>query len=130
MQPIHIIKKVIAGLPIEFQEIVLELRNIIFSIAPGATEKIHSKGLSYFFVERGGPVSAGICLIDFLPDHIRLGFIHGSFLPDPKKLLVGKSRYKKHLRIESYATADWDYYKDLIQSSVNFDPYTLSFKPH
>jgi hypothetical protein len=126
MLPIHVVKKRLELLQADLQEIVLELRNLVAAVAPDVTEKIHSRGFSYYFEGRGGPVSAGICQINIHSDHIRLGFIHGAFLPDPNGLLVGEPKYKKHVRIRSYAEADWEYYQELIRASAAFDPYTLS----
>ncbi len=126
MFPTRSIQKMLATVPPHLQEIVLELRNLVAEVAPGVTEKVHSKGFSYFFKERGGPVSAGLCFIDILADHVRLGFIHGAFLPDPAGLLVGEAKYKKHLRIDSFESADWDYLKALITASAAFDPYSLN----
>ncbi len=112
----------------ELKDIVLELRNIIVSIAPDATESLHSKGMSYYHTGRGGPVSAGICQIGIFSDHIRLGFIHGVFLPDPKKLLEGDRKVKRYVRIQSYELAPWDDLKDLIEASARFDPYSMKFR--
>jgi len=109
----------------ELRDIILELRNIIASVAPNATETLHRRGLTYYDKERGGPVSAGICQIGFHQDHIRLAFIHGAFLPDPKGLLEGDRKYKRYIRIQSYEQAPWDYLADLITSSAHFDPYSL-----
>lgn len=109
----------------DLRDIVLEIRNIVASVAPSATESPHSRGFSYFFKERGGPVSAGLCQIGIYPDHVRLGFIHGAFLPDPDRLLVGEPKYKKHLRIYHYEDAPWEYMRKLIEASSRFDPYTL-----
>lgn len=125
MLPTLSVQKMIATIPHELQEIVLELRSLVAQVAPGATEKTHSRGFSYYFKSRGGPVSAGVCQINIHPDHVRLGFIHGAFLPDPAGLLVGEPKYKKHLRLDSYAAADWDYCKALIAASAAFDPHDL-----
>jgi len=124
MLPTRSIEKLIESVQPGLQEIVLELRNLVAEVAPEATEKIHSRGFSYYFADHGGPVSAGICQINIHSDHVRLGFIHGAFLPDPKGMLVGEPKYKKHLRIQSYDQADWDYFKELIRASAAFDPYT------
>jgi hypothetical protein len=113
----------------ELRDILLELRNIIASIAPDATESQHSRGFSYFYKERGGPVSAGICQIGIFRDHVRLGFIHGAFLPDPEGLMVGEPKYKKHVRIYHFDDAPWEYLRGLIQDSSRFDPYTLTMRP-
>jgi hypothetical protein len=123
--PTRSIQKLLTTVPTDLQEIVLELRNLVAQVAPGATEKTHSRGFSYYFQERGGPVSAGICQISIHSDHVRLGFIHGAFLPDPAGLLVGEPKYKKHLRLDSYASTDWDTCKALIAASAAFDPYRL-----
>ncbi len=133
----------------ELRDIVLEIRNIVASVAPDATESQHSRGYSYYHKElggphrnraggphpkraggphrnrAGGPVSAGICQIGIFPDHVRLGFIHGAFLPDPENRLVGEPKYKKHLRIYHYEDAPWEYVRRLIEASSRFDPYTL-----
>lgn len=125
MLPAHFIDKQLQYVRADLRDIVLEIRNIVASVAPNATERSHRRGFSYFHKERGGPVSAGICQIGIFTDHIRLGFIHGAFLPDPQNLLVGEPKYKKHLRLYNYEDAPWDYIRMLIEASSRFDPYTL-----
>jgi hypothetical protein len=125
MLPERYIEKYLQHVQPELRDIVLEIRNIVASVAPDATESQHSRGFSYYHKERGGPVSAGICQIGIFHDHIRLGFIHGAFLPDPEGLLVGEPKYKKHVRIYHYDVAPWEYLKQLIVASSRFDPYTL-----
>jgi hypothetical protein len=125
MLPERYIEKYLQQVSPNLRDIVLELRNIVASVAPDATERQHSRGFSYYFKDRGGPVSAGICQIGIFRDHVRLGFIHGAFLPDPDGLLVGEPKYKKHVRIYHYDDAPWEYLRSLIQASSRFDPYTL-----
>lgn len=125
MLPERSIEIYLQQVPVELRDIVLEIRNIVASVAPNATESQHSRGFSYYFKERGGPVSAGICQIGIFRDHIRLGFIHGAFLPDPQGLLVGEPKYKKHIRLYSYENTPWEYLRQLIEASSRFDPYTL-----
>lgn len=110
----------------EIRDIVLELRNLIASIAPDAAEVRHSRGFSYYDDQRGGTVSAGICQIVIFKDHVRLAFVHGAFLSDPKGLLVGEAKYKKYIRITSYEEAPWDYLKFMIKESANFDPRSIN----
>lgn len=125
MLPERYIEKRLQQVPPDLRDIVLEIRNIVASIAPDATESQHSRGFSYYYKERGGPVSAGICQIGIFRDHIRLGFIHGAFLADPEGLLVGEPKYKKHVRIYHFDNAPWEYIRGLIMASSRFDPYTL-----
>ena len=124
MLPERSIENYLQQVPAELRDIVLEIRNIVASVAPEATESQHSRGFSYYYKERGGPVSAGICQIGIFHDHIRLGFIHGVFLADPEGLLVGEPKYKKHVRIYHYEEAPWEYLKQLIEASSRFNPYT------
>ena len=112
MLPSSFLEKFLQKTAPGLQDIILELRNIIIAVAPGVTETGHSRGFSYFFKERVGPVSAGVCQIIIHEDHIRLAFIHGAFLPDPKGLLEGESLYKRFVRLYSYETAPWDDLKE------------------
>lgn len=125
MLPIHEITTFLQHSPAPMQDIVLELRNIIASTAPDAVEAIRWGGLSYFHEGRGGIVSAGICQIGIHKNHIRLAFIHGAFLPEPRKLFEGTQKYKRYIRIETYDDAPWDYLEQLIGAASQFDPRTL-----
>jgi hypothetical protein len=122
----HEVEKILEHISPELRDIVLELRNIVAALAPEAAEEFRNKGFILYDARRGGPVSAGICQILIIHDHIELAFIHGAFLPDPKKLLEGGSRYKKFVRISSYEDAPWEYLRDLIAASSRFDPRSLS----
>jgi hypothetical protein len=112
--------------PRHLLDIALELRNLVASIAPGATERILWKGLSYHDEQKGGPVKGGICQIEIHKDHVRLSFIHGAFLKDPESMLEGDRRYKRFVKIKSYETAPWEYLRELIQSSVGLDPHKIA----
>ncbi len=126
MQPTRDIESYLAHLPSELRDIVFELRSIIAAIAPTATETLHRHGFSYYHAERGGPVSAGICQIGLHRDHVRLAFIHGAFLPDPKGLLQGDRQYKRYVKIYSFDQAPWDDLQDLIMASAHFDPRSIA----
>jgi hypothetical protein len=125
MLSMHSVEKSLEHIAPELRDIALEVRNIVAAVTPDATEVMHSKGFTYYNAQRGGPVSAGICQIVIEPDYIGLAFIHGAFLPDPRKLLEGESRYKKFVRIYTYDDAPWDYLRELIIASSRFDPRSL-----
>lgn len=126
MQPTRDVEHYLAHLAPDLRDIVFELRGIIAAIAPTATETLHRHGFTYYHAERGGPVSAGICQISLQRDHIRLAFIHGAFLPDPKGLLRGEPQYKRYVKIESFDKTPWDDLQALIQASSDFDPRSLA----
>ncbi len=130
MDPYHMlptpeVQRIIAGLPEDFQDIVLELRSLIVSVAPGATETRHRSGFTHYFAERGGPVSASLCQIIWLPEQIWLAFNHGAFLPDPRHLLTGPAKYKRFVRLPAYARVPWADLKALIACAALFDPNRL-----
>jgi len=125
MLPIRQIESFLQHTPSQLQEIVLELRNIIASIAPDAREVVRWGGLSYFHEGCGGIISAGICQIGIHKDHVRLAVIHGAFIPDPRHLFEGTQKYKRYVRIESYDDAPWEALKVLITSASRFDPRSI-----
>lgn len=107
----------------DLRDVVCEVRDLVASSAPTATETMHRQGFSYYYAERGGPVSAGICQINLHGDHIRLAFNHGAFLPDPKGLLRGDDRLiKRYVKITSFDQAPWDDLQNLIAAAARFDP--------
>ncbi|HEY70749.1 MAG TPA: DUF1801 domain-containing protein [Anaerolineae bacterium] len=108
-----------------FRDIVLELRNLVASVAPHASERILWGGLSYYDHQRGGPVKAGICQIEIHKDHVRLAFIHGAFLEDPQELLEGNRVAKRYVRLDSYEDAPWQDLRTLIEASAALDPSSL-----
>ena len=111
----------------DLRDIVFELRSLVVASAPTATETMHRKGFSYYYAERGGPVSAGICQINLHGDHIRLAFNHGAFLPDPKGLLCGDDRLvKRYVKIAAFDQAPWDDLQNLIAAAAQFDPRTAT----
>jgi hypothetical protein len=125
MLPLHEVETFLQHTPAHLQEIVLELRNIIAEVAPDAVEVVRWSGLSYFHEGRGGIVSAGICQIGLHEHHIRLAFIHGAFISDPRHLLEGTQKAKRFARIQTYDDAPWEYLKELISASAKFDPRLL-----
>jgi hypothetical protein len=128
MLPIHEVESFLKYTPAPLQDIVLELRNIIAEAASDAVEVVRWGGLSYFHKGLGGIVSAGICQIGLHEGYIRLDFIHGAFLSDPKHLLEGHQKAKRFVRIKSYDDAPWDDLKRLIEESSRFDPRSLQLK--
>ncbi len=128
MLPIHEVESFLKYTPAPLQDIVLELRNLIAEVASDAVEVVRWGGLSYFHEGRGGVVSAGICQIGVHEDHIRLAFIHGAFLSDPKHLLEGNQKAKRYIKIKSYDEAPWDDMKRLIEESSRFDPCSIQLK--
>lgn len=106
----------------DLREIALELRNLVSSACPDATERILWGGLSYHDADKGGPVKGAICQIELRSDHVRMAFIHGARLEDPESLLTGDRKSKRYLRIGSYERAPWEAIHRLIVEAARLDP--------
>jgi hypothetical protein len=106
------------------RDIAYELRNLISKYAPNVTERILWGGLSYHDTTRGGAVKGAVCQIELHGNHVRLSFIHGVRLPDPRGLLEGDRLSKRYVRLERFEDIPWDALGDLIRAAkdLTWDP--------
>jgi len=111
--------------PDELREIVLEVRDIVFSEYPEAQEEIRSSGLVYFRGSAGGPVKSGICGLQIRANTVRVFFTHGAFIPDPDHLLHGTGKALRALELRSYAQVPWRALAELIKAHAKFNPTSL-----
>ena len=107
-------------------DLLLEIRSIVARVNPSATERIHSRGLTFYDADKGGTIKGGICFVDIRDDHVRLRFGLGAFLDDPKSLLAGDRLYMRYLDISSFDDAPWTDIEALIQESANLDSSRLN----
>jgi hypothetical protein len=112
----------LAGLPSECRNIVLTLREVVAQIIPDADERVLWGGLSYHRPWIGGPVKGAICQVVAKRGEIRLDFIHGVRLSDPRKLLQGNRLSKRYVPIRSVAEAKRPEIADLIREASDLDP--------
>jgi len=126
MLPYHLIDHLLKYTPSELSEIVLELRNLVAEVAHDATEDIRHGGLVYYFEELGGSVSAGVCGIAIKPDHIRLYFTHGAFIPDRSHLLRGSGKAMRYMKLVNFQSVSWEEIRILITEHAEFDPRTFT----
>ncbi len=109
--------------PPDLRDLVLELRELVLTTAPQAAEALRWKGLVYFRPELGGPVRGSLCQISLHPDHVRLGFIHGAFLPDPCGLLINEGRKaKRYVPLAPGKPVDWEALGAMVQAASIYDP--------
>jgi hypothetical protein len=84
----------------------MELRRVILREAPAAGEKIAFGVLCYYEPECiWGVIGGNVCMIQPDEDYVSLGFIHGAVLEDPRNLLKGTGKHKRHLVIRSLEEA-------------------------
>jgi hypothetical protein len=121
-RPGHEVDEFLRDQPDNVRVLVRRLRELIFSISPSAAEHTVWQELSYEKHGEGGAVRAGICQIGVRDGQVRLAFVHGAFLPDPKKLLRGNAKYKRFVPIRSEKDIWAPALRELLQASLAFDP--------
>jgi hypothetical protein len=125
----HSLSEVESALRFQRQDLVdllLEIRSIVARVNPSATERISSRGLTFYDADKGGTIKGGICFVDIRDDYVRLRFGLGVFLADPKSLLTGDRLYMRHTDISSFDDAPWADIEALIQASANLDGSELN----
>lgn len=106
-------------------DLLLEIRSIVAGVNPSATERIHSRGLTFYDADKGGTITGGICFVDIQDNHVRLRFGLGAFLDDPNSLLSGDQLYMRYLDISSFDDAPWSDIEALIKASDTQDGSVL-----
>ena len=107
-------------------DLLLEIRSIVARANPSATERINSRGLTFYDAAKGGTIKGGICFVDIQDNHVRLRFGLGAFLDDPKSLLSGDQLYMRYLDISSFDDAPWPDIEALIEASATLDGSVLN----
>jgi hypothetical protein len=110
------------GLPIEVQELVVALRTVVRRTIPKAEESVLWDGLSYHRPEVGGRVKGAVCQINAKRGQVRLDFIHGIRLSDPRGLLQGDRKSKRFVPIATLADAGLPALAALIREAAALDP--------
>jgi hypothetical protein len=86
------------------QELTIALRQVVLEeLAPCCEYIVEVYIVSILF----GPthrMKDGICYIGVLKDHVNLGFIRGSELTDPHRILEGTGKQMRHIKIRNV----WD----------------------
>lgn len=112
------LKGFLDGLPVEVRELVAALRKVIRRTIPEAEESILWDGLSYHRPEIGGRVKGAVCQINAKRGQVRLDFIHGINLADPRGLLQGDQKSKRFVPINTIADAEQPAIEALIREAA------------
>jgi hypothetical protein len=101
----------------ESRDIVTAVREVVRRTVPDAEESVLWGGLSYHTPWVGGRVKGSVCQISVHRGEVRLEFIHGVRLEDPRRLLRGDRISKRYVPIRSVAEARRTEIADLIQEA-------------
>ena len=120
----HELRTFLGALAPEVRELVESLRQVIRRAVPEAEESLLWGGLSYHRPEVGGRVKGAVCQIVVKRGRVRLDFIHGIRLADPRRVLQGKLVSKRYVPIETAADAARPEVAALIREAADLDPTT------
>jgi hypothetical protein len=101
---------------------VRALRALVRRAAPGASETIVWRALSYHRPQVGGRVKGAVCQIVAKGADVRLDFIHGVRLEDPWGLLRGDRLSKRFIPIRTVADARRPELAALVEQAASLDP--------
>ena len=91
--------EILAGVNPEVQELARQARDLIVSVYPGVVEVPWPKQRVIGYGVGPKKMSEHFCYISVSKNHINLGFMYGSELPDPEKLLGGEGKLLRHVRV-------------------------------
>ena len=112
----------LADLSPEQRRLVAALRLLIRQTAPETDETILWHSLSYHRPNLGGRIKGAVCLITPRSGCVHLGFIHGSALSDPLRLLHGAGKAKRFVALRRITDIDQRALGDLVKAAAEYDP--------
>jgi hypothetical protein len=59
-----------------------------------------------------------VCYVYSAPDHTQFGFIRGSVLKDPQKLLEGNGQYVRHVKVRKTSDINEDVFGTLLRQAA------------
>lgn len=92
--------------------IIRALRRFVKRVAPDLQEAV--KWGNGCWVNEEGPVS----YVYSAEDHVQFGFVYGSALKDPKKLLQGEGKYVRHIKLRKTSDLDERAFGALLSQAV------------
>lgn len=97
------------------QEVVMHLRAVVKKSVPKVKEGVNPWHIPIF--ESNGP----ICYYMAGKNHITLGFIRGTSLPDPEGLLEGTGKNLRHVKIKSLDDLNRKGLRELLKSAARLN---------
>ncbi|TMG33281.1 MAG: DUF1801 domain-containing protein [Chloroflexi bacterium] len=99
------------------REIAVKAREAIFSVFPGATEKVYP-GWKVIQYGAGADMKSVFAAISPQRERVNLGLAHGADLADPEGLLEGDGKAIRHVKLTSAEAAGAPAVKELIRGAL------------
>jgi hypothetical protein len=98
--------------PAKSRSVIRALRKFVKNAAPELQEAV--KWGNGCWVKGKAPVA----YVYSGPDHVQFGFIRGSSLKDPKKLLEGNGQYVRHVKVRKLSEIDEAAFKAFLRQAI------------
>ena len=107
---------------LEMREIARELRQLIADVLPGVTEVAWVKqGIAGYGIG-SKKMSEQFCYIAPMKNHVNFGFYYGADLEDPLRILEGKGKNLRHVKIRSKSEVAKPELRQLLQQASRYLP--------
>ncbi len=101
-------------------DLTLALRQLVLEEAPDAIESIvQGYAVTIGFSFTGKPLKDGFCHIVTYATHVNLGFNRGALLPDPNKILTGRGKSIRHVRIQNLSELESPFLRRYLQNAIH-----------
>src|SRR5262245_1027645 len=99
------------------QELTIALRQMVLEEMAPCCEYSVDVYMIYHLYGPTHRMKDGICYIGVLKDHLNLGFIRGSELADPQRLLEGTGKQMRHIKIKNMSDLFRPAIRDYLQEA-------------
>jgi hypothetical protein len=110
------IEEFFARYPSDIQIISRKLRAMVTTAIPQANELLFASQnhVAYSFSQSRRDT---ICYICPMKDYVRLGFMFGSYLPDPHQMLIGEGKRLRHVKVRTTEGAEDPALESLVRAA-------------
>ncbi len=96
----------------KLQRVVRGLRSLVKKTIPRVTESVNPWGIPTF--ELNGP----LCYFMVGKNHVTFGFLEGTSLKDPKRLLEGTGKKLRHVKLRTVEELRQDGLRELLKAAA------------
>ena len=99
-------------------DLALALREIILQEVPDASESIYQVYTVAIWFGFSGKMKDMFCYITTHAEHVNLGFLRGTALPDPNGVLEGEGKTIRHIKFRSERDLDRPFVRRYIRAAI------------
>ena len=110
----------------EIQELTLALRQLVLEEMAPCCEYIVEVYIVSIIYGPTHRMKDGICYIGVIKDHVNLGFIRGSELIDPQRILEGTGKQMRHIKIKNISDLERPAIRSYLQEACERAGYEVA----